>query len=118
MEEGGAHGEREEGVVLEEDGDSASEVVELERADVVSPKEDLALVRVVEACRQLKDRALPGTVRADDDLFVSRFVRPQCDRARRRATHAKLSRDELERDILQCPILGIGVLKRHVSAFG
>ena len=65
----GAHGEREEGVVLEEDGNGTPEVVELERADVVSAEEDLALVGVVQACRQFEDRALPGTVRADDDLF-------------------------------------------------
>ena len=103
---------------MEEDGDGAAEVVELEGADVVSPKEDLALVGVIQACRQLKDGTLPGTIRAYDDLFVAGLVRPQCRHGKRGATYAKLSWDELERDILQCPILGIGVLKRHVSALG
>ena len=71
----GAYREREEGVVLEENGDGTPEVVEFERPDVVSPKEDLALVGVVQARCQLEDGTLPGTVRADDNLFVLRSVR-------------------------------------------
>ena len=61
-------GEREVCVVLEEHGDGLAEVVHAQGADVVAVEEDLAVVGVVEAHDELEDRALPGAVRADDDL--------------------------------------------------
>ena len=44
---GGAHREREDGVVLEEDGDGLPEVVELQGADVVAADENLPLLGIV-----------------------------------------------------------------------
>ena len=62
------YGEGEVRVVLEEDGDGLSKVEELQRADVVPANENLAFVQVVQAHNELEDCALPGPVRADDDL--------------------------------------------------
>ncbi len=44
------------------------DIIELERADIVPAKQDLALLRVVQARYELKDCTLPGTVLADNDL--------------------------------------------------
>ena len=60
--------EREVRVVLEEHRHRLPEVCELERPDVVPVDEDRALRDVVQARRELEDRALTRAVRAYDDL--------------------------------------------------
>ncbi len=78
----GTYGEREMCVVLEEDGDCLAEVEELERADVVAVKQDLAIVGIIQARDQLEDSTLPGSIRTNNylrDVSASMPAEPSRD---------------------------------------
>jgi hypothetical protein len=67
-EEDRAYREWKVGIVLEEDGDSTTEVSEAQGLDVDAIDEDGALYGVVEARDELEDGALAGAIVANNDL--------------------------------------------------
>ena len=53
---------------MKKNGDSLTQVIQLERTDIMTVKKDLPLIRIVEPRDELQNRALPGAVCANDDL--------------------------------------------------
>ena len=99
--EGITHGKGEMGVILEEDGDGLTEVVQFERTDVVAADKDLSFLRVVQSCNEFEDCTLSRTVGTNDNLDRKVSYMPmRCVLGQRSTTHAKLSLYELERNIL------------------
>ena len=68
------HREWEVSVVLEEDRDRSTKFLELQRADVMSVYEDIALVRVIQPHCEFEDSAFPCAVGANDDLVRGKII--------------------------------------------
>lgn len=63
-----AYGEGEVGIVLEQNRHCAAKIRETQRLDILSIDENGSFSWVINASSQLQNRALSGSVRANDDL--------------------------------------------------
>jgi hypothetical protein len=63
-----AYREREMGIVLEQDRHCAAEIRQTQRLDIMSVDENGSFSWVIDTSNELENRALPGSVRTNDDL--------------------------------------------------
>jgi hypothetical protein len=63
-----AYREGEMGIVLEQDCHCAPEIRQTQRLDILSVDENGSFSGVINTSNKLENRALPGSVRTNDDL--------------------------------------------------